>query len=179
MGKEPKLLLRLRDGEAIVRHAVRGALRFEPLETLVVVQPHMPEIEQALDDLPVRCVPNPRYGEGMGTSLAAGVAALGKDAEGVLVILGDEPAVAPHIVQALIEAYLRECKAITIPCYGAQFGPPTIFSAEAFPLLRALGGDTGGRQLAAQHPKMTCIVPFDEQDRPLDVDTPEDYRALQ
>lgn len=178
MGTEPKLLLRLQDGDPIIRHAVQGALRFEPLETVVVVQPHMPGIEQATSDLPVRCVPNLRYAEGMGTSLAVGVQALGKDTQGVLVLLGDEPVVTSHIVHELIQTYLRERKAITVPRYGTQFGPPTLFSREAFHMLGSLQGDTGGRQLAVRHAEMTCAVQFDEQDRPSDVDTPEDYRLL-
>lgn len=181
MGKEPKLLLPMGDGRPVIVHAVCGVLRFSPLETVVVVRPDMPnimEIEQALEGLAVRCVPNPRYMEGMGTSLAAGVAALGQDVQGVLIMLGDEPAVSAHIVVELVGAHLANRKAVTIARYGTQFGPPTLFSAQAFPLLKALEGDTGGKQLAMQHPEITCVVHFDEQDRPQDVDTQEDYRAL-
>lgn len=178
MGTKSKLLLPLRDGRPIIRHAVEGALRFEPLEMVVVVQPDAPQIRQALCDLSVKYVPNPLYLEGMGTSLAAGVASLREDARGVLVLLGDEPAISTHIIHTLVAAYLRERKAVTIPRYGTQFGPPTLFSDEAFPMLRRLRGDTGGRQLAVRHTQMTCVVQFDEQDRPADVDTPEDYKAL-
>lgn len=178
MGKEPKLLLPMGDGRPIIVHAVSSALRFSPLETVVVVRPDLEGIEKALGGLAVRCVQNPRYIEGLGTSLARGVSALGREVQGALVLLGDEPEVPARIVIELVGAYLANRKAVTIPCYGAQFGPPTLFSAQAFPLLKTLQGDMGGKQLAMQHPELTCIVPFDEQDRPRDVDTQEDYRSL-
>lgn len=180
MGEMPKLLLPLplAAGKPLVRHTVEAALRLQPLVTVVVVRPDLPEVEACLADLPVRCVPNPRYMEGLGSSLAVGVAALGEEVGAVLALLGDMPSVDDGIFGRLIAAYLKERKAITIPSYGGQYGPPTIFSREAFPLLAGLLGDTGGRQLVERFPQLCCVVPFEEAERPEDVDTPQDYRAL-
>jgi len=174
----PKLLLPLAGGQPIVRHAGENALALEPTEIIVVVRPDLPAIEKALTGLPVVCVSNPRYMEGMGTSLALGVQSLGEATGAVLVMLGDEPSVPPAIVQALLDAYLQEQKPITTPVYGDQPGPPTLFSRALFPELSALEGDTGGRQLIARHPDLVCRVPFPAQARPRDVDTPEDYRSV-
>lgn len=180
MGDEspPKLLLPLSDGQPIIRHATEKALALEPTEVVVVVRPDLPAVEAALAGLSVRCVPNARYMEGMGRSLALGVSSLDLAAEAVLVMLGDEPVVSPNIVQALVDAYLREQKPITTPVYGGQPGPPTLFSRALFAELSALDGDTGGRQLIARYPDLVCRVPFPEGARPKDVDTPEDYRAV-
>jgi molybdenum cofactor cytidylyltransferase len=174
----PKLLLPLEDGRPIVRHAAEGALALEPSEMIVVVHPDLPAVAAALVGLPLTCVPNPRYTDGMGTSLAVGVKSLAESTQAVLVMLGDEPAVPPAIVQALVGAYLRERKPITVPTYGSQPGPPTLFSRSLFPELSALEGDTGGRQLIARHPDLVCRVPFSEQARPRDIDTTEDYGLL-
>ena len=174
----PKLLLPLEDGRPIVCHAAEGALALEPSELIVVVRPDLPAVGAALAGLSLVCVPNPRYLEGMGTSLAIGVKSLEELAQGVLVMLGDEPVVPSDIVHALVAAYLGEHKAITIPIYGSQPGPPTLFSRSLFSELSALEGDTGGRQLVARHPNLVCRVPFPEQARPRDVDTPEDYGLL-
>ena len=73
-----------------------------PLCVVVVVRPDLPGLLESLDGLPVVSVPNPRYTEGMGTSLAEGVAALPDDAQAVLVLLGDEPDVSPDIVHRLV-----------------------------------------------------------------------------
>jgi molybdenum cofactor cytidylyltransferase len=145
---------------------------------VVVVRPDLPAIEDTLAGLSLTCVPNPRYMEGMGTSLALGVKSLAQSTQAALVLLGDEPAVPSDTVQALVGAYLREHKAITIPIYGSQPGPPTLFSRSIFSELSALEGDTGGRQLVARYPNLVCRVPFPEQARPHDIDTQEDYGAL-
>jgi molybdenum cofactor cytidylyltransferase len=174
----PKLLLPMAGGQPIVRHAVQGALALGPEELVVVVRPDLPAIEEALSGLPVRCVPNPRFIEGMGTSVAVGARSLGEGTQAVFVMLGDEPAVPTEIVQAVVGAYLAEGKAITAPVYGNQPGPPTLFARSLFAELGDLEGDTGGRQLIARHPAMVCRVAFPEEARPRDIDTPEDYRSL-
>jgi CTP:molybdopterin cytidylyltransferase MocA len=178
-GAQPsKLLLPWRDGKPIVWHTVQNALSLRPYEVIVVVRPDLPEMLDALRDLSVRCMPNPRYMEGMGTSLAVGIGALGEEVEAAMLMLGDEPDVLRHVVERLVAAYLSEGQAITIPMYSEQVGPPTIFARRIFPELTRLEGDTGARSLVARHPDWTCIVPFDEADRPRDIDTQEDYQAI-
>ncbi len=183
MNDTPKLLLPMNDGRPIVRYSAEGALALGPAELIVVVRPDLPAIEDALAGLSLTCVPNPHFMDGMGTSLAVGAKSLGEATEAVLVMLGDEPVVPPDTVQALVDAYLREHKPITTPVYGNQPGPPTLFARSLFPELSALEGDTGGRQLIARSPSfvlrdLVCRVPFPEQARPHDIDTPEDYGSL-
>jgi molybdenum cofactor cytidylyltransferase len=180
MGSEiaPKLLLPMYDGLPIVRHAAESALGLGPEELIVIVRPDLPGIEAALSGLAVRCVANSRFMEGMGTSLAVGARSVGDGTDAILVMLGDEPAVAPDIVQAIVDGYLRERKPITTPIYGSRPGPPTLFSHELFAELSNLEGDTGGRQIIARHPEMVCRVSFPEEARPRDIDTPDDYRGL-
>jgi CTP:molybdopterin cytidylyltransferase MocA len=127
-------------------------------------------------------IPNPRYEEGMGTSLALGVSTLSTispQTEACLVLLGDEPSIPSAIIQRLVETYSLTHPAITIPIYGNQPGPPTIFSQELSPDLTLLEGDTGGRQLLTRYPDKIVRVPFHENDRPRDIDTLEDYNSLQ
>jgi molybdenum cofactor cytidylyltransferase len=178
MGSTPKLLLPLQGGMPIIWHAVANALEWNPSEVVVVVRPDLPAIKEALADMPVTCVPNPRYEEGMATSLAVGIGALSSRIDAALVVLGDEPYVAGDLVLRLVSAYTGERKPVTIPKYGEQVGPPTLFARSIFPELLALKGDIGGRQLLSKYPALVCLVPFNEGERPRDVDTPEDYRAL-
>src|SRR3954462_526290 len=102
MGDQNKLLLPWRDGEPIVRHVAAAALAVRPLEVVVVVRPDLFALAGALAGLPVRLVGNPAWTEGMGTSLAAGIAALGPTVQGALVLLGDSPGVEPGILAALV-----------------------------------------------------------------------------
>jgi molybdenum cofactor cytidylyltransferase len=144
----------------------------------VVVRPDLPEIGKTISELPALCIPNPRYEEGMGSSIAVGVEALWESIQATLVMLGDEPEVNPDVVEKLVAAYLREGKSATIPLYGEKVGPPSLFSRKLFPELMKLEGDTGGRQIMVNRPGLVCLVPFAESDRPKDIDTPEDYQRV-
>ena len=183
-GDTPKLLLPMKDGRPLLAHALENALSLEPFELVVVTRPDMLDLVQSSrfkvqgrEDV-VRVVANPRYYEGMGTSLAVGVGALSPEVEACLVMLGDEPYVSPAIVERLAQAFLAEGRSITIPLYGDQPGPPTLFARDLFPELALLEGDTGGRQLLARFPDKVARVRFPEQERPKDIDTPEDYLDL-
>lgn len=178
MGEQPKLLLHLADGKPVLWHTTHNALNICASEVIVVTRPDLPEMADLLSELPVRCVSNPHYAEGMATSLTAGIEALESSTEAALVMLGDEPYVNPLIIEALVSAYERERKPITMPMYGNQPGPPTLFARETFPELLKLQGDTGGKQLMDRHPEWVCFVPLDEKMTPTDIDTPEDYRAI-
>jgi molybdenum cofactor cytidylyltransferase len=175
-----KLFMPLRDGQPIVAHALRNAATLGPSEMVVVVQPDtMLDFGSEDEQIPNRLVRNPRFAEGMGTSLAAGVAALGDNSQAALAMLADMPFVPTSIVDALVAAYLRERKAVTIPVYGDAVGPPTLFSCEAFPDLVNLEGEAGGRQLLGLYPPdRVCRVPFQAEDRPPDIDTPEDLNEI-
>ena len=184
-----KLLLPLGDGRPIIAHAVSNALALGPSELVVVVRPDAPEIAAAATlglrfgspspaQSPPRYVTNPRHEEGMATSLAAGISALGDDIEAALVMLADMPGVGAAVVGKLVSAYARERKPITIPLYGSAVGPPTLFARSLFADLLRLEGEVGGRQLLSIYPDLTCQVPFGENERPADVDTAEDYEKM-
>ncbi len=170
-----KLLLPWRDGKTILWHAARNATKMGAREVVVVVRPDLPEMVEALRDLPARCVPNSRYAEGMGTSLAVGIGAVADEARAALLLLGDEPDISPTLIARLIRAYRRRGKPITIAKYGEQPGPPAIFARSIFHELTELQGDAGARQIVAAHPDWVCFVPFSETEMPHDIDTPEDF----
>ena len=178
MGEQPKLLLPLADGKTVLWHTIQNVLGLGTREVIVVIRPDLPEMADLLSELPVRCIFNPRYAEGMATSLAAGIEALESSTKAALVMLGDEPYVNSRIIEAIVSAYESEHKPITMPMYGNRPGPPTLFAREIFTELLKMQGDIGGRQLAEKHPDWVCFVPFDEAMRPKDIDTQEDYRAI-
>jgi molybdenum cofactor cytidylyltransferase len=177
MGAQSKLLLPWRDGEPILHHVVRAALAWHPREIVVVVRPDQFALAGARAGLPVRLAGNSRWSEGMGTSLAAGIAALGPAVEAALVLLGDSPDVEPAIIAALVAAYQATGQPIVVPFYGDEPGPPTLFARRMFPDLLRLQGDTGGRLIVRHYPDHVARVDFPAAARPPDIDTPEDYRA--
>src|SRR5204863_8095258 len=73
MGRQ-KLLLQLQ-GKPVVRWSVEHVVKHVE-DVVIVTGPDDTAIRQALEDLTVRFVVNPRPQDGQGTSIAAGVAAL-------------------------------------------------------------------------------------------------------
>ncbi|HEX9993339.1 MAG TPA: NTP transferase domain-containing protein [Acidimicrobiales bacterium] len=119
----------------------------------------------------VRVVHNPRWADGMATSLAAGVAAAadaGHDA--VVVGLGDQPGVTADAWRAVAAAHAP----IAVATYGGRRGHPVRLAAATWAALPA-AGDQGARALMASGAFPVEEVPCrgDAQD----VDTVEDLRA--
>jgi molybdenum cofactor cytidylyltransferase len=174
MGR-PKLLLEI-DGKPLVRWAVEGVAPHVG-DVIVVVPPEAEGIRAALEGLDVRYAVNPRPEDGQGTSIAAGVRALGTETRAVLVVLGDQPHLDPAIVPALLRVFAQSRTSIVAPRYRDVQGNPVLFAAAVFPELARLSGDAGARSVVRRDPARVEIVEFDTP-VPADVDTPDDYRRL-
>jgi molybdenum cofactor cytidylyltransferase len=173
---QPKLLLAL-EGKPILRHAVERMLAGGVDEAVVVVPPGHQAIAAALAGLAVRLVVNPNPEAGQGTSIAAGIAALSRDAEAALIALGDQPRLPPTVIPALIAAFRRGGRAIAAPRYRGSQGNPVLFGLQVFSELHALGGDRGARSVIEKEASRVAWVDFDLA-MPEDIDTPEDYERL-
>lgn len=170
-----KLLLDI-EARPIVRWAVEGLVPHVD-DTVVVTGPDSHAIHTALEGLPVRFCTNPRPEEGQGRSIAAGIAALLPGTRAVLVALGDQPALAPDVVPAVLAAFRRTGQPIVAPVYRGVQGTPVLFSAPVFDELRALTGDAGARRVLLRTPERVAFVDVDAE-MPADVDTPDDYDAV-
>lgn len=167
-------------GKPLVRWAAE-ALVEGGLSPIVAVAGSDPEaIQAALSGLPVRLVPNPRHAEGMGTSVAAGVFALGVDVDATAVALGDMPLLTAATVRQLALAFGQGERPIAIPLCRGRRGHPVLFDLRRHrATLLALRGDVGARSLLSAHPDEILEVPVDDEGTLFDVDRPEDHRALE
>src|SRR6266581_8144523 len=111
-------------------------------------------------------------GEGMGTSLAAGVRAAA-DAHGWLVALADMPFLRPQTIRVIAQA-LSDGAAIAAPAYRGERGHPVGFARRFFDELSALHGDHGARELLAQHPDWVTLYEVDDPGVLRDIDKPSD-----
>jgi len=141
-----KVLIELA-GEPLVRRVARRALA-AGLDPLVVVLGHEADlVRAALRGLACRCVLNPRFAEGMNTSLSAGVTAVPPEAGAALVLLADMPFVEPAMIEAVV-AHWRETGAPVVASRsGASPAPPTLYARSLFPLLAGGTGEGRGREV--------------------------------
>lgn len=160
-------------GEAMVRHAVLAALASQAAPVIVVTGHNGDAVTAALAGLDVAVVHNPNYRDGLATSVAAGVAAVGA-ADGALFLLADMPRVSSHVIDRLIAAYSpADDREIVVPTHGGRRGNPVLWGRRLFAELSALTGDAGGRRLLDRHPAALVEVDVGTPAIFLDIDTPE------
>jgi CTP:molybdopterin cytidylyltransferase MocA len=173
----PKALLAL-EGETFLARVARR-LRRPGVERVTAVIGHEADRirgEAALAS-DVTTIVNPRYADGMLTSILCGLdEADAAGADAVLVHPVDHPLVDPATVDAVVAA-LRRGAIIAVPSHGGRRGHPAGFARGAWTALREAAPDEGARGVLARHTEWIEHVPAGEECL-LGVNTPEDYERL-
>jgi molybdenum cofactor cytidylyltransferase len=128
----------------------------------------------------VKIVINPRFAEGMSTSIHEGLKAVDPRAAGLLIALADQPFIPPEVMNALIEGFAAGAKGIVLPVYEGKRGHPVILDRKKYEgELLGLQGDVGGREIVRTHPEDVLEVSVAAKGVVIDIDAPEDYQAIQ
>jgi len=170
-----KLLARLPDGRQV------GAVTLASLAAVVdrivaVVRPGDAALTASLRAGGADVIECERAAEGMGASLACGVAhatARWPDAPGWLVVLADMPWLMPASIECVAAALLRGA-ALAAPSYERQRGHPVAIANRFRDELLALKGDQGARQLLAAHRNEIELIAVSDASVLRDVDAPQD-----
>jgi molybdenum cofactor cytidylyltransferase len=175
MGGPNKLLQPYR-GRPLLAHALRIAEEFEFRDRVAVTGRDSAQVQALAETFNVRCVFNPRFAEGLGTSVAAGARALGPDINGVFIALGDMPEIDPDVYFALAKKLTRH--SIILPLHRGSRGHPVLFCASYISELSALSGDEGARSLLRRHADRIAAVETANPGVLRDIDTREDFETL-
>jgi molybdenum cofactor cytidylyltransferase len=170
----PKQLLDYGDG-TLLGHVV-GVARSAGFDQLIVaIGGAAGEVRDQVDLGGVEVVVNDAYGEGCSSSIAAALGAVDPRAEVLVLMLGDQPGVSTETVAALLagrgDAPLAVCR------YDDGRGHPIAFARSVFADLANLHGDKGVWRLLDERADDVAEVAV-AGPIPLDVDTPEDYKAV-
>jgi len=170
----PKQLAEL-DGVPLLQHAVDAMLAVPALDRVVVV------LGAAAEDIgaavrfasaePLVCAD---WAEGMAASLRCGAGEL-RDADWVVVTLGDMPGVTPEAIEAVLGAIGDDVDAVRA-AYGGEGGHPVALSRALLERVGTLRGDVGARDLLRG--ARVREVEAGALARPDDVDTPEELEAI-
>jgi len=167
-----KLLAPLPESGVRVGIAALRNLRAAVFEVIAVVRTGDDKLAALFEAEGVRVIRAERADEGMGASLAAGVAAAA-DADGWLVALADMPWIAPA-THAHVAAGLRDGAQIVAPYYNGRRGHPVGFAAALRGELLALDGDQGARRVLGAHRDAVTPIDVDDAGALRDVDRPQD-----
>lgn len=166
-----KLLMDI-DGLPMVAHAVNAALGSRVTEVIVVTGHQHERIEAVLQGESLRTVYNPDYARGMSTSLAAGIATVGSDANAVIICLSDMPKVTSQHINRLIDAFDPiEGHEICVPIHNGKHGNPVLWSRRFLEEMSGLSGDTGARQLIREYSEVVAEVDMPDPGVLLDIDS--------
>jgi len=156
-----------------VQHAIESGL---PV-VVVTTEPLLAEVSTMVAGRDVVLMPTVKakggLGEGMGHSIAAGVAAR-PNADGWLVLPGDMPLIRAATLRAVAAAMPQQ--PVVYAQYAGRRGHPVAFSAELFSDLVQLSGDDGARRIVARYPSLGVDV--NDPGVLLDVDTPADLAMV-
>ncbi len=164
-------------GRSLLRHVVETAAESRCDSVHVVLGHEAPALRAELAGLDVGITRNDAWQEGIGHSIAAGIAGLSPDCRGVVLLLCDQPFVTAKLLDALLDSRSR-CGTPMAACrYGGTLGPPAYFDASLFERLSSLRGDRGAKSILLEAPGRVATVDFARGE--IDIDTPDDYeRAL-
>lgn len=153
--------------------ATARACRFGQL--LVAVGGAVDEVRAVVDLRDADVVVNDAYGSGCSSSIAAALGALDPRCDVLVLLLGDQPGVAPATVRALLAG--RGQAALAVCRYEDGRGHPFAFASSTFGELATLHGDKAVWKLLDRRPHDVAEVPV-RGPVPLDVDTWDDYEAV-
>jgi CTP:molybdopterin cytidylyltransferase MocA len=156
--------------ESWVRRTARLAREAGCAPVLVVTGADADRVSAALDGLPgVETVHHPGWRGGMGSSIAAGVRALGRrePCSGVLLLTCDQLALDREILERLLEAFDGTPRGVAASAYAGTVGIPVVFGRGWLPRLAELDGDRGAKGLLLEDPGLRTDVdwPAGAEDR--------------
>lgn len=172
-----KMLLTLA-GHPLVWHVVQTACASSADVALVVLGNDADVVAAALPEGRYRRVDNPRYADGLSTSLQAGLDALPADIAGALILLADMPRISLATLETILAAARETPDRIVATNQGGKPTPPVYWPRALFADLHTIHGDEGGRSLLARSPDTIHLVDMAQPDEALDVDAPEDYQRI-
>ena len=121
---------------------------------------------------------NDNWERGMGNSLAKGISEITQhgDYDAVIVLLADQVMVEANCIQRLLELHQKTGKGIVHSYYGADYGPPTLFSSKYFDAMKQLDGDIGAKPLVKKN--ISDLAAFFYPPAKIDIDHLEEYYEL-
>lgn len=154
--------------------AIFQSIQFE--RKLAIVRDRASAIGGVCGDAGFDVLENKSADSGLASSIGLAATACAS-ADGLMIALGDMPAISPNTIDAIISAFDNAAgDAITAPTIQNRRGHPVIFSTVHVPALSSLKGDRGASAVIENHLSVFVSVPVDDAGIFADFDRPDDFR---
>ncbi|MFY9620147.1 MAG: nucleotidyltransferase family protein [Pyrinomonadaceae bacterium] len=166
-------------GNQTVIESCVNNLRAAGVAEIVIVLGHRAEaVREQLSAASVAFATNPNPDSEMSASIVLGVDALTDMARVVLITPADHPAIHPETIGLLIEKWRGGARLIQ-PEFQGKGGHPVLIDLSYRDELKCLDSDAGLRGFFNKHRAEVLRLPVDSPFVARDMDTWEDYSALQ
>lgn len=135
-----------------------------------MVEDRQSALASLLAEAGLQVIANPRTLEGMGTSIACGVAG-SPTACGWVIALADMPGIPASVIRQVTDGLARGAD-IVAPVYRGRRGHPVGFAARLAPELLALHCDSGARGIIAAYRDTLELFETQHGGVIVDIDTP-------
>ena len=153
---QPKQLVEWQ-GTTLVRRAAELALDVCNAGISVVVGASSSQVTAELEGLSVTIVYNNNWQTGMGSSLKAGIQASSKDADGLLLMLCDQPGIESDDLIRLVNVWQNQPDNPAAAAYSGTVGVPAILPAAMLPALDDISGDAGAGGLLRRYSDTSLV----------------------
>lgn len=168
-------------GKTLIERIIETALSATD-EVIVVLGANSEKIASVLTPLvaipekTVKIVENIHWQAGMASSIKEGMQAISSEANGVLMLLSDQPFVDLKLLQTMLQNFARNSQKIIACRYRAQLGVPILYPNLFFSQLNELSGTGGAKSILADN--VGNIITVDFPAGIFDIDTPQDLEML-
>jgi molybdenum cofactor cytidylyltransferase len=134
-------------------------------------------VETEAEKFKVACVFNPKFENGeMIDSIKVGLDTLPKEAEAVLIALGDQPQIQSDTVDIILGAYLSGRFPIILPSYQMRRGHPWLIQRNYWRDILRIQPPGTMRDFFTLHEKVIHYETVNNASILMDLDTPSDYQ---
>ncbi|WP_439128424.1 nucleotidyltransferase family protein [Polaribacter sp.] len=124
----------------------------------------------------IHFVYNNNFETGLSASIVSGINAMYLKPylyDGVLILLGDMPAIEKDYLQSMIDLFSRDKSKIIASNYKNKLGVPAVFPKSYFLKLKSLQGDFGAKDILNNN---TDVIAMQKQTNFIDIDTEKDLQ---
>jgi molybdenum cofactor cytidylyltransferase len=175
-----KLLLDFKN-KPLIAHAVDTLLRSEVDEIIVVLGHEAEKVQEILRGKQVTLVRNFDYREGLSSSVRAGMQAVSRQTDGIMVYLADQPLLEPADVNRIVRAFIHAKqvnKSIVIPFFDGQRGNPVLLDSSYREVILGVVGDVGCKGVIKRYPDKVFVIEMENDHVVRDVDNMAEYEGI-